>query len=226
MPDQLSVLLTGATGCAGSGVLKACLNHPNVGKVSVLTRKSIGIEHEKLRELIHQDFLDYSGIKEELAGHDACFWCLGVSQSKVRDSVEYRRITYDFTMEAAKVLDKVNPGMTFCFLTGMGTDETEKSRFMWARIKGKAEKDLGNYNFRLYNFRPGFIHPTKGGWGGVGEKRCSRLGSLLYPFIKNSRKYCVEADDFGRAMINAALFSPENHTLENTDIRELAKRTE
>jgi uncharacterized protein YbjT (DUF2867 family) len=219
MSKSISVVITGPTGNAGSGVVHACLQHPAVERVTVLTRKSLGRTHEKLVELIHDDFMDYSAIEDRLAGHDACFWCLGVSQSKVRKEAEYHRITYEFTMEAAKVLERLNPGMTFCFLSGLGTDETQKSRMMWARIKGKAEKDLGDLDLDLYNFRPGFIHPVKG------HKSSTITGSILYPFIKNSKKYCVEADDFGLAMINATLYGYEKHTIENPDIRVLAKRT-
>jgi len=218
MTKKLSVIITGATGTAGSGVLHACLNHPNVNKVSVISRKSTGNIHEKLVEIIHDNFLEFKKVEDFLADHDACFWCLGVSQVKVRKEKDYHRITYDFTIEAAKVLEKLNPGMTFCFLSGMGTDETQKSGLMWARIKGKTEKDLGNFNFHLYNFRPGFINPVKG------HKSSSIIGKILYPFIKNSAKMCVEASEFGMAMINASLFGSEKHTLENADIRELAKR--
>lgn len=218
MSEKISVIITGATGAAGSGVLKASLDHPAVEKVSVLTRQSTGQQHHKLVEIIHDDFLDYSKIEDKLSGHNACFWCLGVSQMKVRKEADYHRITYDFTMEAARVLQKLNPGSAFCFLSGMGTDETQKSRLMWARIKGKAEKDLGNFDFRLYNFRPGYIHPVKGYKGG------SALGRMLYPFIRNSAKMCVKADEFGLAMIKASLSGYEKNTLENADIRGLAKR--
>ncbi len=216
MSKQISVIITGPTGGAGSGVLYACLNHPRVNKATVITRRSTGLKHKKLVEIIHDDFLDYSKLESKLAGHDACYWCLGVSQSKVRKERDYHRMTYEFTIEAAKVLEKLNPGMTFCFLSGMGT-KTE-SRMMWARIKGKAERDLGKFNFKLYNFRPGFIHPIRG------HKSSTILGTILYPFIKNSRKMCVEADEFGRAMINATLYGYEKGTLNNVDIRELAKR--
>lgn len=216
MPNQISVIITGPTGGAGSGVLYASLNHPRVKKATVITRRSTGVNHKKLVELIHDDFLDYSKLESKLAEHDACFWCLGVSQSKVRKEKDYHRITYEFTIAAAKVLEKLNPGMTFCFLSGMGTNEN--GRMMWARIKGKAERDLGKFKFKLFNFRPGFIHPIKG------HKSSTILGTILYPFIKNSRKMCVEADEFGRAMINATLDGYEKSTLENADIRELAQR--
>lgn len=217
MPSPITVLVTGPTGNAGTGVVKACLEHPEVGEVRVLTRRSLGKEHPKLVEILHQDFLDYSGIEDRLSGLDACFWCLGVSQTKVRREADYRRITYEFTMAAARTLARLNPGMTFCFLTGMGTDETQRSRMMWARVKGKAEADLAGLDLDVYNFRPGFIHPIKG------AKSSTVMGTLLYPFIRNSRKYCVEADEFGKAMINAALHGYRTHTLENPDIRSLAR---
>ncbi len=219
MSKSISVIITGPTGNAGSGVLHACLQHPAVDRVTVLARKSLGRADEKLIEVIHRDFLNYSSIEDQLAGHDACFWCLGVSQSKVRKEEDYHRITYEFTMEAARVLERLNPGMTFCFLTGLGTDETQNSRMMWARIKGKAEKDLQGLDLDLYNFRPGFIHPIKG------QKSSTIMGTILYPFIRNSKKYCVEGDEFGLAMINAPLHGYEKRTLENPDIRALAKRT-
>lgn len=218
MPDKITVLITGPTGNAGSGVVKACLDHPAVGEVRVLARRSLGKDHEKLVEVIPGDFLDYSDIEDRLAGLDACYWCLGVSQSKVRREADYHRITYEFTMEAAKVLQRLNPGMTFCFLSGMGTDETQRSRMMWARIKGKAEPALTVMDLDVYNFRPGFIHPIKG------TKSSTMMGTLLYPFIKKSKKWCVEADEFGLAMVNATLYGYDKHTLENPDIRQLAKR--
>jgi uncharacterized protein YbjT (DUF2867 family) len=218
MSKEISVIITGATGSAGSGVLYASLKHPAVRKVSTIVRRATGKRHEKLAEIVLKDFLDYSDIQDKLAGHDACYWCLGVSQSKVRKKEDYTRITYDYTMAAAKVLGRLNPGMTFCFLSGLGTDQARKSRMMWARVKGKAEKDLGNFNFKVYNFRPGFIHPVKG------QKSSTILGTILYPFIKNSAKYSVEAEDFGLAMINATLYGYEKRVLENADIRELAKR--
>jgi uncharacterized protein YbjT (DUF2867 family) len=212
----ISVILTGATGHAGSGVLHACLRHPSVGRVAALTRRPLDMKDDKLVEVVHDDFSDYSRVEGRLAGHDACFWCLGVSSTKVRGE-EYRRITYDFTIAAAKVLERLSPGMTFCYISGAGTDETQRSMMKWARVKGKVEADLALFDLRFYAFRPGFIHPIKG------HKSSTLLGSLLYPLIRNSRRYCVEADEVGLAMINAALRSPPRHTLENADIRDLAR---
>jgi uncharacterized protein YbjT (DUF2867 family) len=215
MKKSISVIITGATGDAGSGVLFACMKDPRVHKITTITRKPMPINNDKVVQVIHDDFLDYSKIEGRLKGHDGCYWCLGVSQSKVRKEEDYTRITYGFTMAAAKVLERLNPGMTFCFLSGMGTKQ--KSRMMWARVKGKAEIDLGKLNFKLYNFRPAFIHPIKG------RKSHYISARILYPFIKNSKKMIVEAEDFGQAMINATLYGFKKHTLENVDIRELAQ---
>lgn len=218
MPDLMTVLVTGATGAAGSGVLAACLEHPAVGRVIALNRRSLDIDHIRYEEMVHDDFLDYSTIEDRLKGLDAVYWCLGVSRSKVRREADYHRITYEFTMAAARVLERLNPGMTFCFLSGLGTDEHQRSRMMWARIKGKAEADLLEMDLDVYNFRPGFIHPIKG------QKSSTMLGTILYPFIKNSLKWCVEADEFGTAMINATLHGYERRFIENPDIRALASK--
>jgi len=216
MAKKISVILTGASGNAGSGVLHACLGHPAVEKVTAVVRRPLGKKDDKLVEVVLDDFLDWSKIKAKLGNHDACFWCLGISQSDVKTEAEYRRITYDLTMAAAKVLEKLDPGMTFCFLSGLGTKEN--GRFMWARIKGQTEKDLGDFKFKLYNFRPGFIHPVEG------TKSRYLSGRLLYPLLKHSKTMSVEADDFGLAMINATLYGYEKTTLENIDIRDLAQR--
>ena len=173
MKKSISVIITGATGDAGSGVLFACIKDPRVRKITTITRKPLPIKNAKVFQAIHDDFLDFSKIEDKLKGHDACFWCLGVSQSKVRKEEDYTRITYGFTMAAAEVLEKLNPGMTFCFLSGMGTKVD--GRMMWARVKGKTEVDLGNFNFKLYNFRPAFIHPIKG------RKSHYLSARILYP---------------------------------------------
>jgi uncharacterized protein YbjT (DUF2867 family) len=214
---NITVLITGATGVAGSGVFAACLKDPRIKKITTITRKPLPFSDKKITPMLHDNFLDYSTIEDKLKGIDVCFWCLGISQSKARKEEDYTRITHDFTLKAAEILKQLNPDLTFCFLSGMGTDSTEKSRMMWARVKGKTENALSRFEFNLFNFRPGFIHPMKG-------QKSPLVGKILYPFIKNSKKMCVEADELGRAMINAALLGYEKHTLENSDIRELAKR--
>ena len=217
MGKSISVMITGATGVAGSGVLSACLKDSRIKGITTITRKPPPFNDVKIFPVLHENFLDYSAIEEQLKGHDACFWCLGISRSKARKEEDYTRITHGFTLGAASVLERLNPGMTFCFLSGMGTDATEKSRMMWARVKGRTENDLSSFDFRLFHFRPGFIHPIKGRKGPV-------LGKLLYPFIKNSRKMCVEAEELGRAMINTAFDGYDKQILENTDIRAVAER--
>ncbi len=148
----IRAVIFGATGLAGSSVLDECLKHQGV------SRRSTGKKHRKLEEIIHRNFLDYSSIENDLREHNTCFYCLGVSQTKVRDEERYHEMTYDFTIAAAKTISKLNQDLTFCFLSGAGTDPTMKSRFMWARIKGKAEKDLESIPLKkLYIFRPGFI---------------------------------------------------------------------
>ncbi|MFC1620403.1 NAD-dependent epimerase/dehydratase family protein [Candidatus Neomarinimicrobiota bacterium] len=172
----MRVIIFGATGMAGSGVLEACLEHPEVLAITSVGRRSTGIEHAKLTEIIHDDFLDYSAIESELRGHDACFWCLGVSSATVRDEETYHVITHDYTMAAAKTLAALNPELTFCFLTGMGTEPTMKSRFMWARVKGKTETSLESVLAgRAYMFRPGFIFPLGG------SKRYAVFARILRP---------------------------------------------
>jgi len=221
--EKIKAVLFGATGIAGSGVLNECLKHPNVEKITIITRTEIGIKHEKLTEIIHANYLDYSKIKQQLTGHNTCFYCLGISQSQEKDEHKYRVITLDYTLVAAKVLTEVNPDITFCFLSGMGTDPTLKSRQMWARVKGQAEKSLEEFPFKkLYIFRPGYIHP-------VGGKKhrlfLIRIMSPLYPILnKLFPGYVTTTEEFGLAMLNAVLTESEKMVFENKDIRELGKK--
>lgn len=156
------VIITGATGMIGRGVLLECLDHPEIKEILVIGRTSIDMEHPKLRELIHKDFTDFSGVKDQLSGYDACFFCLGISAAGLKEE-QYRRITYDFTLYLAKTLLENNPKMTFNYVSGEGTDSTEKGRMMWARVKGKTENDLINLGFKqTFMFRPGAIIPLRG----------------------------------------------------------------
>ena len=218
----IRAVIFGATGLAGSSVLDECLKHPRVTKVTVVSRRSTAKKHDKLKEIIHQNFLDYSSIENSLREHNTCFYCLGVSQTKVRDEKKYHEMTYDYTIAAAKTLSQVNKELTFCFLSGAGTDPKMKSRFMWARIKGKAERDLESIPLKnLYNFRPGLIQP-------IGDKKHSlmitRIISPFYPVLyKLFPSFITNTEEFGLAMINAALFCSTNMVFENRDIREIAK---
>jgi len=160
--EKLRVIVTGATGMVGEGVLHECLQNPNVEAVLALTRKPVGMTHQKLKEIIHNDFYDLSAIEEQLKGYNACFFCLGVSSIGMKEP-EYYKVTYVLTMHVAEKLSKHNSDMTFCYISGAGTDATEKGRSMWARVKGKTENDLRKLPFkRAYAFRPGFIKPIKG----------------------------------------------------------------
>ncbi len=159
---KLNVIVTGVTGMVGEGVLHECLQHPDVESALVLTRRPSGVTHPKLKEIIVKDFYDLSALEARVSGYNACFFCLGVSSVGKKEE-EYRRLTYDLTMSVARTLSKVNTDMTFCYISGAGTDSSEKGRIMWARVKGKTENDLMKLPFKqVFAFRPGIIEPTKG----------------------------------------------------------------
>ena len=157
----MKVIVFGATGMVGAGVLIECLEDPRVRSILAIGRHSVGISHPKLRELIRSDFFDYSDARADLSGYDACFFCLGVSSPGMSEPA-YHRLTYELTMAAAEALVAVNPGITFCYVSGEGTDSTERGWFMWARVKGKTENHLLRLPFKAFMFRPGYIHPLKG----------------------------------------------------------------
>ena len=146
----------------GEGVLHECLLYPQIENVLVINRKPCGIRHPKLKEIIHADFFNLSPIKNELSGYDACFFCLGVSSVGMKEP-GYFKLTYTLTMHFAEIVSEVNSNMVFCYISGAGTDSTEKGRMMWARVKGKTENDLMKLPFKkVYNFRPAILEPTKG----------------------------------------------------------------
>jgi hypothetical protein len=162
MEATIKAIITGVTGMVGEGVLHECLQHPDIEAVLVISRKPCGALHPKLKEIIHQDFLHLSAIENQLIGYNACYFCLGVSSVGMKE-LEYYNLTYALTMHVAQTLSRINPGMTFCYVSGSGTDSTEKGRLMWARVKGKTENDLMKLPFKqVYAFRPGFMKPTKG----------------------------------------------------------------
>src|SRR5579863_3143827 len=153
----MNVILFGATGMVGQGVLRECVLDPSVQTVLSVGRSATGQKDQKLRELVHQDFLNFSAIEKELSGFDACFFCLGVTSVGMTEE-NYYRITYGFTLAAAQTLARLNPGMTFIYVSGMGTDSSEHGRTMWARVKGRTENALLRLPFHAaYMFRPGVI---------------------------------------------------------------------
>ncbi|GAB2565352.1 NAD-dependent epimerase/dehydratase family protein [Spirosoma areae] len=159
---KIRAIITGVTGMVGEGVVHECLHHPDVEQILVISRKPSGVSHPKIREVIHADFFDLTPIASELTGYNACFFCLGVSSVGISDA-EYRRLTYDLTLHAAGLLAKLNPDMTFGYVSGAGTDSSEQGRVAWARTKGATENALLRLPFKqAYMFRPGFMLPTKG----------------------------------------------------------------
>jgi uncharacterized protein YbjT (DUF2867 family) len=164
----IKAIITGATGMVGEGVLIECLRSPEVAEVLVINRKPCGVTHPKLREIIHADFFNLTPIAPQLAGFDACFFCLGVS-SVGMDPDDYKRVTYDLTLNVGEVLAKLNPQMTFCYVTGKSTDSTEQGRLAWARVKGATENALLRLFPNGYMFRPGFMKATEG------QQRCEQV---------------------------------------------------
>jgi len=218
---KIKAIITGATGMVGEGVLHECLLHPEVESVLVINRKPCGVQHKKLKEIIHKDFFDLSPIEEQLIGYNACYFCAGVSSVGKKED-EYKRITYDLTMHFTNTLVKLNPEITFCYVSGVGTDSTEKGKTMWGRIKGKTENDLMKLQFKsTYMFRPGYIQPIKG------LKNSYKMYKVLAPFypIWNALfpNFVVKLEEVGLAMINATLKGYPKNILECHDIRVLAK---
>ena len=219
---KIKAIITGVTGMVGEGVLHECLLHPDVESVLVINRKPCGVKHEKLREIIHKDFFDLSTIENQLTGYNACYFCAGVSSVGKKEN-EYTRITYDLTLNFAGILLKLNPDMTFCYVSGSGTDSTEKGRLMWARVKGKTENDLMKLGFKdAYMFRPGLIKPTKG------LNNAYKSYMFFTPFYPLFRKlfpnYVVTLEEIGLAMINVTLFGSDKKVLECKDIAQIAKQ--
>jgi len=213
----MKLIITGATGTAGFDVLREALADPRVEKVVVLARKNPGIQSPKMKVLIHSDFLDYTKILSELKGHDACLWCLGVAQSDV-SAEEYQRITYDYALTAAKVMGSINPKFTFCFLSGQGADSREKSRILFARIKGKTENALSALGHpKVFHFRPGYIHAPENRSNKLLDKYLFRaLAPLLYRIAPGA---IISTFELAKAMINVAAKEFEKAILENNDIR-------
>jgi uncharacterized protein YbjT (DUF2867 family) len=207
----------------GQGVLRECLADAEVQRVLSIGRSATGQRHPKLRELVHRDFLDFAAIESELSGFDACFFCLGVSSAGMKEA-DYRRITYDFTMAAARALARLNPGMTFEYVSGMGTDSSERGRTMWARVKGKTENALLGLPFQAaYMFRPGVIVPMHGIKSKTKLVRVSyaAMGPLL-PLLRAAfPRYVTTTERLGRAMIEAARHGAGKRVLETSDINEL-----
>jgi len=221
----MKVVLFGATGMVGQGVLRECLLDPGVESVLAIGRSSTGQRHDKLREIVHRDFFDFSAIEGELAGHDACFFCLGVSSAGMGER-DYRHLTYDLTLAAARALARASSALTFIYVSGAGTDSSEHGRRMWARVKGSTENALRALPFKAaIMFRPGYIQPLHG----ITSR--SRLVRLLYAVIGPLYPvwkalfpaYVTTTEQVGRAMIRVVEQGAPKPVLENRDINAIAE---
>jgi uncharacterized protein YbjT (DUF2867 family) len=215
----VKVILFGGTGMVGQGVLRECLLDREVEGILVVGRTAIGRQHEKLREVIHKDFSDFSSIASELSGYDACFFCLGVSSVGMSEE-QYRRVTYDITLSAASTLVQQNPDMTFIYVSGEGTDSSERGRTMWARVKGRTENALLDLRFNAYMFRPGYIQPMHGVTSKTKWYRFAyALTAPLYPALKRLfPRHVTTTEQIGRAMITIARLGAPKYVLDSRDI--------
>jgi len=208
----MNILLFGATGMVGQGVLRACLDAPDVALVRTVGRTALGMQHAKLDDFVHADLFDYAGVEDKLSGFDACFFCLGVSSNGMSEQ-QYTHLTYDLTLAAARVLARQNPGMVFTYVSGAGTDGSEQGRSMWARVKGRTENALLHLPFAgVYLFRPGIIQPLDG----------IRSKTRSYQLFYSLTKPILTTNDMGQAMLNAARKASGRHVLEIRDIKALA----
>jgi uncharacterized protein YbjT (DUF2867 family) len=215
----VKVILFGASGMVGQGVLRECLLDSGVESVLAVGRTATGQQHPKLTEIVQKDLFDLSPVAEKLTGHDACFFCLGVSAAGMKEA-EYRRLTFDLTLAVARVLMERNLDMTFLYISGSGTDSAERSRMMWARVKGQTENQLLKVGFKAaYMFRPGYIQPlhgvrTKTAW----YRAFYVVLAPLYPLLKHVPKYVTTTECVGRAMIRVAREGFATPVLESLDI--------
>ncbi|WP_461113908.1 NAD-dependent epimerase/dehydratase family protein [Spirosoma jeollabukense] len=218
---KIKTIITGATGMVGEGVLLECLNHPDVEQVLVINRKPGGVSHPKLREIIHGDFFNLAPIEPQLTGYNACFFCLGVSSVGMSDE-EYKRLTYDLTLNVANTLAKLSPDMTFTYVSGAGTDSTEKGRLAWARVKGATENALMRLFKNAYMFRPGFLKAVP---GQKNVKSYYRYLAWLYPIGRALYPAGFSTlHELGLAMIKTATQGYEKRILEVKDYVTLANR--
>jgi len=217
----MNVILFGATGMVGQGVLRECLLDPNVERVLSIGRTSGGVSNPKLQEIVRKELWNYADIETSLSGFDACFFCLGIASSGMTEE-DYERVTYGIALAAAKVLCQLNPQMKFIFVSGAGADSSERGRLMWARIKGKTENAILRLPFAAaYVFRPGVIQPVHG------EKSKTTLyrvaASVAKPLLPLLRtifpNYVLTTEEIGRAMLTVVRHGAPKRILESADVR-------
>ncbi len=221
----MKILIFGATGMVGQGVLRECLLDPDIQLVQTLGRSATGMKHSKLREIVHSDLFRYTEIEADLRGFDACFFCLGVSSGGMSEP-QYERLTYGITMAAAETLSGLNSNMTFIYVSGAGTDGSEKGRTMWARVKGRTENAILRLPFKAaYMFRPAAIQSMNGERSKTTAYRL--LYSLIKPLLPLIRRLfpgsVVTTEEIGRAMIRVAKRGAAKRILESSDIADYAR---
>lgn len=221
--SAMKVILFGASGMVGQGALRECLNDPDVTEVLSVGRSSVSQQHPKLRELVRADLFELAPVEKDLAGYDACFFCLGVSSGGMSEA-EYAHVTYDLTLGAAQLLARLNPNLTFVYVSGAGTDSSEQGRTMWARVKGKTENALLKLPFKAaYMFRPGYIQPLHGIKSHTKSYRVMyAVMSPLYPVWKALfPKYVITTEQLGRAMLTVAKRGAPKPVLESHELTAL-----
>jgi hypothetical protein len=222
---KIRAIITGATGMVGEGVLYECLKNDDVEQVLVIGRKSCGYEHPKLNEIIHNDLSNIAPLSDKLMGYNACYFCMGVSALGLKEP-DYFKLTYTLTINFATVLARLNPLMTFCYVSGTGTDSTEKGRVMWARVKGKTENDLLKLPFKnVYNFRPAGIQTTLPLKPGMAYYKTYKYASWIFPLLKViAPNYVTSVRELALAMINSSVSGYSKRILEVSDIKIMAGR--
>lgn len=219
---NLKVIITGASGMVGEGVLLECMDNPLISEILILTRKSCKISHSKICEIIVEDFMDLSELDKKLIGYDACYFCLGVS-SVGMDEIKYSKLTYDLTLHFANVLRIQSPNLTFCYVSGSGTDSSEKGKTMWARVKGKTENQLLHLGFKdAYMFRPGLMKARKD------QKNIPSFYKYIiwiYPILRKiTPSFVSTLEELAKSMIYVSINSNKKKILEVKDFVRLAHK--
>lgn len=219
MDRELNLIITGTTGMVGEGVLLTCLDHPGVRQVLVINRRSCGITHPKLKEILHENFLEPLSPQVDFRSYHGCFFCIGVT-SIGKNEERYRKLTYDLTLHFAQQLASQNQEMVFCYVSGSGTDSSEKGKLMWARVKGKTENDLIKLFPNAYMIRPGFMRFIP---GQKNVPKAYMAMGTLYPFFHFLfPRHASTVKEIGLAMINAVQYGYEKQVLEVKDVVKLA----
>ena len=215
----MKVILFGSTGMIGQGVLRECLDDPRIESVLTVNRKSSGLSHNKLKELIHEDFYDLSAIEKDFKDYDSCYYCIGITSAGLSEA-DYYKNTFELTTSVAKTVLSANKNMIFCYISGAGSDSSEKTKSMWARVKGKTENTLLAMPFKaVFMFRPGYIQPIDGIKSRTAlYNTMYSISKPLYIILKHFEGIVTNTRTLGKAMINVSIEGAEKRILESKDI--------